>query len=393
MKKGILLTLLLVTYLGLNGCRTVSEDEKKDYNRTLLPGEKALVKLTDPADIPDFTNAFKNHWALEEAIGNSLNYMGKPSSETFFPMCGISHAQVKKSLKDFREILRSNMTPEEKNRATRATFDVYMSVGCDRRGTVLFTGYYTPIFNGSLERTERFKYPLYKQPSDLVKDDKGNILGKKSQNGNLSMYPSRADIENSGMLQGQELIWLEDPFEVYISHVQGSAKIRLPGGRLITVGYAATNGHEYKSISKNLANRGMIPIDKMSLSAMIKFFKANPNQVANYVNANPRFVFFRTTETDPTGSINEPVMAMRSIATDKTIFPRAALCLIDTKIPRKIGSTIDILPYQGFVLDQDTGGAIRAAGRCDIYMGQGDDAGIVAGKTYQEGKLYYLISK
>jgi len=47
----------------------------------------------------------------------------------------------------------------------------------------------------------------------------------------------------------------------------------------------------------------------------------------------------------------------------------------------------------GFALDQDTGGAIRAAGRCDIYLGVGDDAGKLAGQTYQEGRLYYLFLK
>jgi membrane-bound lytic murein transglycosylase A len=44
-------------------------------------------------------------------------------------------------------------------------------------------------------------------------------------------------------------------------------------------------------------------------------------------------------------------------------------------------------------LDQDTGGAIRAAGRCDVYMGVGNRAGELAGKTYREGQLYYLFIK
>jgi membrane-bound lytic murein transglycosylase A len=52
-----------------------------------------------------------------------------------------------------------------------------------------------------------------------------------------------------------------------------------------------------------------------------------------------------------------------------------------------------IQPYGGFALDQDTGGAIRAPGRCDVYMGEGDQAGRLAGQTYQEGRLYYLFLK
>ena len=36
---------------------------------------------------------------------------------------------------------------------------------------------------------------------------------------------------------------------------------------------------------------------------------------------------------------------------------------------------------------------IRSAGRCDVYMGVGDDALLLAGRTRAEGKLYYLAVK
>ena len=62
-------------------------------------------------------------------------------------------------------------------------------------------------------------------------------------------------------------------------------------------------------------------------------------------------------------------------------------------VPRARSGGVYLDPYGGFVLDQDTGGAIRAPGRCDVYMGQGDAAGRLAGQTYQEGKLYYLFLK
>jgi membrane-bound lytic murein transglycosylase A len=56
-------------------------------------------------------------------------------------------------------------------------------------------------------------------------------------------------------------------------------------------------------------------------------------------------------------------------------------------------AAVDLDKPVGFALDQDTGGAIRAAGRCDVYMGVGDAAGELAGKTYREGRLYYLFVK
>ena len=45
---------------------------------------------------------------------------------------------------------------------------------------------------------------------------------------------------------------------------------------------------------------------------------------------------------------------------------------------------------QRILLDQDTGGAIRASGRCDIYMGIGPEAQAMAGQELQQGDLYYL---
>jgi membrane-bound lytic murein transglycosylase A len=89
--------------------------------------------------------------------------------------------------------------------------------------------------------------------------------------------------------------------------------------------------------------------------------------------------------------LNEPVTAWRTVATDKGIFPRACLAFISTTLPSVTGQ--GDWAYQQFALDQDTGGGIRAAGRCDIYMGIGDAAGKLAGRTVQDGKLYYLFLK
>ena len=128
----------------------------------------------------------------------------------------------------------------------------------------------------------------------------------------------------------------------------------------------------------------------MSLLAMINYFKRHKDQINSYVQRNPRYVFFKYEDGPPRGSLNEPVTALRTIATDKSIFPRGCLALLSTHLPTDIGTH---RIYSGFAMDQDTGGALRAAGRCDLYMGQGDRAGRLAGNTYQQGKLYYLFLK
>jgi len=394
MKIRISLYLALSLSAIITGCRTPAERASKPpYDNPLPPGQYALRKITDPALIPDFTMASMDLSELNSTVQKSLNYLSKPSSKMFFPSGEITHQQAVDSLRAFSDLLDSGISGDELNSAIRQNFDVYMSVGCDDRGTVLFTGYYSPILEGSFEPDERFKYPLYKQPENLVKNSKGEILGRRFRDGTIGPYPERAVIEDAMLLRNLELVWLKDPFEVYIAHVQGSAKIKLPDGSLTTVGYAANNGHEYKSVAKELVNNGYIDGSRMSLSAMIDYFKKNPDRVKWYTRMNPRFVFFRKENGEPRGSLNEPVTPMRTIATDKSIFPRGCLAFISTNLPQVRGSSVLSQTYTGFVLDQDTGGAIRAPGRCDIYMGQGDTAGELAGRTYQEGRLYYLFLK
>lgn len=384
---GFVVSIVLYT-----GCKAPQVVEK-DYNRQLPPGQFALRKITDPAMIPDFTFACYNTMDLRRAIDNSLNYLSKPSSKQYFPSNGIDHEHAVNSLKAFAKLLDQGLSGRDLEAAIRSQFDFYQSVGCDDQGTVLFTGYYTPIFDGSLEPTVQFKYPLYGQPKDLVKGPNGEILGRQMPDGSIRPYPTRKEIEESDMLKGNEVAWLADPFEVYIAHVQGSAKLRLPNGQYVTMAYAANNGHEYQSIGQKMIEDGIFDKTGLNLKAMIDYFKANPGQITKYTHLNPRFVFFRKDEGEPRGSLNEPVIALRSIATDKSIYPRACLALIKTRLPRPTGAGITKAPYTGFALDQDTGGAIRAPGRCDVYMGVGDEAGKMAGQVYEEGTLYYLFLK
>jgi membrane-bound lytic murein transglycosylase A len=320
---------------------------------------------------------------LLEAINRSLNYMAKPSSKRFYPYGGISHEHALKTLQELKKLVTSGLSPQQMNAILREKFDTYISVGCDDQGTILFTGYYTPIFDGSLIRTDRFKYPLYKTPADLVKGPDGEILGQKGPDGQIRKYPSREDLQKSNILAGNELVWLADPFEVYVVHVQGSAKIRLPNGQIETIGYDAHNGWEYQSVMQKMIADGKLTSKNINLKAMIDYFKAHPDEVDVYVNKNPRFVFFRPQSGEPRGSLNEPVTPFRTIATDKSIYPRAMFSFV----------SVDLAKPVAFALDQDTGGAIRAAGRCDVYMGVGEQAAELAGGTYREGRLYYLFIK
>ena len=86
--------------------------------------------------------------------------------------------------------------------------------------------------------------------------------------------------------------------------------------------------------------------------------------------------------------------AGRSIATDKSVMPPGALALINLPLPQRndIGE-FESPSTSRFVLDQDTGGAIKGTGRVDLFVGTGTEAGEVAGLINNTGTLYYLLLK
>ena len=365
----------------------------RDFSRPLPLGTLALEKLDGPRDWPRLRLAASERPALREACQRSLNYLEKASSKSFFPRAGLSHSQIRDSVAAFAALLDSELSEEALLTTLQSQFDCYRSVGCDDEGAVLFTGYYTPIFDASLERTARFSVPLHSLPKNHVKDPRtGTTLGLRRPDGSLNTdYPGRAGLLNSGQLTGLELAWLAEPFEAYIVGVQGSACLRLQGGQLFGVGYAGTNGKPYSSIARALIAAGKLHPDELSLKSLINYFRAHPEDFAPLAASNERYVFFQEGDGTPRGCLNEPVTALHSIATDKTIFPRAALCFVEANQNARAGQAGRTT--RRFALDQDAGGAIRAPGRCDIYMGIGDAAGDRAGRTLSEGRLYYFVLK
>ncbi|MHC4063097.1 MAG: MltA domain-containing protein [Planctomycetota bacterium] len=386
----------------LPGCAEPTEEAaplivEKNYSAPLPAGAFGLRKISDPARIPDFSAAFHLQIGLDQAAERSLHYLSKPSSQRYFPygpQGEITHHRVVRSLQRFRQTLAQAASPAELDDLIRRRFEVWESVGCDGQGTVLFTGYYRPIFDARLRPDAEFKYPLYRLPGDLVKDEEGNCLGRRLPGGGVGpTYYDRRQIVSSDALAGQELCYLRDPFEAYIVTVQGSAKLRMEDGRYLEIGYVANNGHEYVPIGKLMVADGKIPADELSLGRMIRFFREFPNEIRYYTNQNPRYVFFEPRPGGPFGSLNEQVTPYRTIATDKEIYPRACPTFVQTRLPGYDDGRIVERAYHGFALDQDTGGAIRAPGRCDVFMGTGDAVAELAGRTLAEGKLYYLFAR
>jgi membrane-bound lytic murein transglycosylase A len=389
------LSAVCLSFFGVVLASCASEPQK-DYFRELPPDKKALELVSDPAQYPYFGSGFRDVDSLLQSIDQSIAYLKKPSSQKYYPyLPEITHERALRSLEAFRDLLQMVKSPEELHKRIVKEFDVYRSVGCDMKGTVLFTGYCTPTFVGSLTPDAVSKYPLYKLAPDLVKDDDGTPLGRRTPEGQVVPYYTREEIERRNLLTGQELVYLNDRFEAFIVHVQGSARIRLrDDGREMKIGYAGKTDRPYTSVGRALLADGKIPKEKLSLRGLKEFFRQNPAELDRYLYKNELFVFFSEQEGGPFGSLNTLVSPYHTIATDKAVFPRGCLAFLETRVPA-LGTwqNVSEKPFAGFALDQDTGSAIRAAGRCDIYLGIGHDAELLAGETYAEGKLFYIFVK
>lgn len=328
--------------------------------------------------------------SLLRAIDYSLQYLQTPKAIEDYRKLNhpeITRDRVRQSLIRFRQILVSSRSAAELQRAVQREFTWYQSVGNDGQGTVGFTGYFEPTYNGSRTRTAEYRYPLYARPADFEDWDKP--------------HPTRRQLEGEdglgaqSPLRGTEMVWLRDRLEAFLVHVQGSAQIQLPNGRVMTIGYAGKTDYPYTSIGKELVNAGIFSLESLTLPKLIDYFHQFPEQMNDYLPRNESFIFFKETQGQPaTGNLSVPVTPGRSIATDKSIMPPGALALIQAPLPEpNAQGQLEPTLVSRFVLDQDTGSAIKGAGRVDVFMGTGREAGDRAGLTHSNGELYYLLLK
>lgn len=377
----------LLASLALSACKSTP-----DYGRPLPEGWPALIELGPDEARPRFGEQWHERDEILIALDRSIDFTRTKHSQRFFPIEGIEHGRALASLVRLKELLEESRSASEFELAIAAEYTVYKSAGWDGEGGgVLFTGYCTPILDGRLTASAEYQYPLYALPEDLVKGEDGAILGQATEAGVLP-YPTRRAIEATSLLadQGLELVWLRDPLDAFIAHVNGSAFIELDGGERLGFGYAGKNGREYTSLGKELVRDGELDADEVSLATIRRWAAANPGRIQSYLQRNDSYVFFTPLEGNPRGSLNVEVTGERSLATDKTLFPRGAPVFVSTRLVDGNGRK---QRFDQFMFDQDTGGAIRTAGRADIYLGIGPIAEQRAGQTQAEGQLYYLFLK
>ena len=313
--------------------------------------------------------------------------------------------QVRESQELFLNLLSRGFDADQLNREVRKTFRIYRAAGRVGERKVLFTGYYEPIYEGSLVADETFRYPLYRSPDDLVRIDlslfnekfKDERIVARIEGKKVVPYYSKFQIDQERVLAGKglELAWLKNRLDVAFLHIQGSGRLKLPDGKGLLVNYQASNGRPYRSIGRYMIEKGFLTRDAMSMQVIRKYLTENPHVMDEVLHHNPSYVFFRRVENGPLGSLGVLLTPGRSLALDPVIFPKGALGFISSQKPlvNERGEITGWTPFSRFVVNQDSGGAIKGAGRADIFWGSGPQAEVAAGHLQHDGELYILIKK
>jgi membrane-bound lytic murein transglycosylase A len=363
--------------------------------------------------------------SLRAALAQSRAWLATapPDRLLTFGSRQVPAGRLAQALARLDDYLASDPTPEQLAGWLGEAFEVLESVGGED-GAVLVTGYYEPVVEAAEQPGGEYRVPILGIPDDLVEAAldafdprwRGERIAGRLEGRRLVPYWSRAEIDGGRLAgRGVELAWARDPVDAFFLEIQGSGTLRLPDGREMRVGYAASNGRPYRPIGRLLIDEGKLTREAMSMQTLRAWLAAHPEERARILHYNESVVFFRRLHGPPLGFLGVPVTAGRSIATDHRLFPPAALAFLRTDRPRLrseqprpgteqprpgtgrpglgAGGPVEWVPLGRLVLNQDTGGAMRGPGRVDVFWGRGPDAELAAGLMKQRGRLYFLVPR
>ncbi|MEM9278416.1 MAG: MltA domain-containing protein [Pseudomonadota bacterium] len=253
------------------------------------------------------------------------------------------------------------------------------------------TAYFEPEVEASRVPTPEFSYPLYRRPEDLVKldadnrpdDFSGELEYARQTEDGLVEYFDRGQID-SGALKDHalELFWLKSAIEGFYIHVQGSARLLLTDGSSARVSYAGKTGHPYTSIGKLLVDRGVMPLEQANMVNIRAWLEEDNERALGILHENRSFIFFTEVEGHepefgPIAAAGVQLTPGRSLAVDKNLHAYGTPVWISTEKPLPS----DTKPFRRLMIAQDTGSAIVGPKRGDIFIGSGQEAGIIAGSV------------
>jgi membrane-bound lytic murein transglycosylase A len=341
--------------------------------------------------------------ALRAAIAESLARLASQPADRVF-VAGprrVTVGEQIRALQGLSAVLAEWPRPERLAAYVRGAFELLESAG-GADGRMLVTGYYEPVVDVAERPSAEYGVPVLGLPEDLVEVRleafdpryRGERLFGRLDGRQLVPYWRRSEID-AGRLAGRglELAWARDPVDVFFMEIQGSGTLRFPDGRERRVGYAGANGRAYRAIGRLLIDEGHVSREAMSMQAIREWLRTHPGERQRVLQHNEAFVFFRPLPGPPEGSLGRPLTPGRSVATDARLFPPGALAFLQTEQPERAPGAVRWVPLTRFVLNQDTGGAIRGAGRVDYFWGRGEAAAFAAGLMRQPGRLFFLVPR
>lgn len=369
--------------------------------------------MTDDMELPSLLRAL-------EANVKQLRVKKDAADNLFFGPRQISRADYADALEYLLKKSKEDASIEKFIELLNQKFEPYEVYGKENWGEVFITSYYEPIIEGDSKKSTRFSQPLYGVPRDLVNIDlktfanlpldpnqkyrdsilRGRLVSSPDDkiSGRVVAFPERKKIEEEGnsFAKNAEILAWVDPIDAFFLEIQGSGVIKMKNGKELKLGYAAQNGHPYVAIGKELMSN--IPKEKITLQSIENHLRSlNPEEMRKILNVNPSYVFFQKLQSRGLTYFGTQVETGRTIATDPNFFPKGALAYLEFDKP-KFQSPQDTEPSawersSRFVLDQDTGGAIRGPARVDLFWGQGKDAKQSAGVMKSTGNLIYMVPK
>lgn len=238
------------------------------------------------------------------------------------------------------------------------------------QGHGFLTAYYEPEVDAAFEQNDIFSVPLYAKPDDI-----------------RETYFTRAEIEDGALAgRGLERLYLKSPVDFFFMQIQGSGKARLPDGSTRRIQYAGRNGQPYVTIAKVLIAEGHLTLKDAHAEGVKAWLKAHPVEARRIMRLNTSYIFFDVLPDEgdkgPVGGASTHLVAHRSIAIDRTIWPYGLPFYIEAELPDGRGG---VEQMARLMIAQDTGSAILGPARADLFMGSGDAAGQRAGLIRHRG--------
>jgi membrane-bound lytic murein transglycosylase A len=383
----------------------MSNDDKPKTPETQAKAAQPAAKQPDAklervtfADLPgwerdDHLAAFKTFVRSCDAVGKAAD---KPATNKAAPQCRVPAGNL-------AAVCRAAQAIASPSKASAKAFFETQFVPhriVQQKPKGLLTGYYEPVMEGSRTAQGKFQTPVYKRPPDLVNVvDEADRASKpdglthvRQTSAGVSPYPTRAEIDQGALAgKGLELLYLEDPVEVFFMHIQGSGRIHLTDGTTVRINYDGKNGHPYKSIGRYLIDSGLLEANKVSMAALGKWLRADKARGQQVMWQNQSFIFFRELANDaegPMGAMSVGLTPGRSLAVDTGYHTLGTPLYVSAP---ELGHATKEGSFNRLMVAQDVGSAIKGPERGDIYFGSGDEAGKLAGVTKHEGNFFVLL--